>query len=266
MSHTLEKLGPKHFRCTVCHQEWQAPSKAYCPGLPVIPYSRRGTLMDKTELKRRGYKTDVLPEVTCCYRLNNHHGDVYISLYDSTQCQKANQRKHRTVHYVDSLPWPVAWMSVIENLMRFGDGEFDRQKTTVWYTRCHEIASMAAELVHYTPDEIQQMAGETVICKFDRLQVVRMDWRMTRRHTNESMALVTALINTYLRWKAGQPLTDEEMERRAKIRAKIEAENLRREAEAKAKRDALFQGPNSLVPPDDGPAPRQRSLFGDITP
>lgn len=262
MSHTLEKLGPKHYRCTVCHQEWQSPSQAYCPGLPVIPRSQRGTLMDKTELKRRGYKTDNLPEVTCCYRLFTQHGDVYVDLYDSTQCEKAQQRKHRIVHYIDSLAWPVAWMSTIENLIRIKDESW-KQATADWYQRSHEIASMAAELVHYTPDEVRTMAGEIVIVKFDRLRLVRLDWRTTRRHSNDSTALTAELINAYKRWKSTQPLTEEEIARRALIRAQIEQDKRRSEAEAKARRDALFNGPNRLVPPLDGPAPQQRPLFED---
>lgn len=243
--HDIVKRGSKDYYCTVCRQSWTAPSKAYCPDMIVIPYDQRGRLMSKTELGKRGYKNgaDDLPEATCCYRMTTGNVDVlYVKLYDPELCTPKKQRKHKTVHYAESLHWPKAWFLFLEDIYQWQIENKKGEQARVWRSLCLEVARMTSPLLFFTPDEITAMAGETVEFKFP-LTPIRTQWNERNVSSEQAETLVDLLVYAYRdwQWKNRPPLTEEQHEQR----------RLKQEARERAERYALEQMRAKLFEPPD---------------
>lgn len=196
--HDIVKRGSKDFYCTVCRQEWTAPSKAHCPRMPVISYAQRGTLMSQTELGKRGYKNSLsdLPKSTCCYRmLTRRMDDIYVKLYDPAECTlKAPSKRPRLVQWIDSLHWPKAWLPFLEDLSqwRYGHNPGNAEYTREWRQRCLDIVRMASAIHCFTEDELIQLGEGYVVLKFS-LTAIRREWEdrgISRRHANDLTELM----------------------------------------------------------------------------
>lgn len=253
--HDLIKRGPKHWECTVCGQEWQSESKAYCPRIPVIAFSERGALRSKTELSKLGHKTDRLPRATVCYRMNDANNDVqYVSLYDPSTLERKRQRPHRVVHYIEALYWPVAWMDVFTHLNEDEQERGDSMPVREWEVRVRPLAGMASSLLFYTREEIEAFAGVTIEFKLP-VMPVRVSWPDVGTANKQLMDLIKQLQSCYRTWKY-PPMTDDEwtaFKENAAIKARralgILQQEMAQNAEARA----------PLV--DDGPTPVQQKLF-----
>lgn len=263
MSHTLEKLGPKRYRCTVCHQEWQSQAKSYCPRIPVISFGDRGPLRSKTELDKLGYKTDNLPRAEVCYRMVDGRNDVmYVKLYDPATLPRKRQNPRREVHYVEVLYWPVAWMDVFASLHELGemmaDGEAMPHRE--WLECIRPVGQMASTLLVFTREEIERMAGEVIAFRLPVLPV-RTRWPNVGTANTQLEALYNRLKNEYLNWRY-PPWTDEQWKAH---RLETEEKN-RRAWEFTYKEHLERQGWAGVTrPTDDYALPVQRSLFKEDT-
>lgn len=254
--HELIKLGAKHYKCTVCGQEWQSQTKAYCPRIPVIEFRERGNLRSKTELDKLGYKVDKLPRATVCYRMNDANNDVqYVKLYDPSSLERKRQNLRRVVHYVEELYWPVAWMDVFTFLRQDEQDIGAPMSAREWNERVRPIASMASSLLFYSREEIEAFAGETIEFKLPVLPV-RVSWPNVGTANKQLDDLIKRLVSCYLNWKH-PPMTDEEWKvfrEESAAKAKRAFEFLRQEM---AQNAPLIRTP--LI--DDGLTPVQQALF-----
>lgn len=266
MSHDIVKRGSKRYECTVCGQEWTFPSKAHCPGMKVIAYADRGALMSKTELDKRGYKASGLPKSECCYRMTTAQIDVlYVKLYDPAKCTRKKERKHKLVHYVDVLHWPVAWMSFLESLGTWHEdhrneyGALTWERRHEWQEKCLEMARMASALLAFTPEDISQLHEETIEFQFP-LTAIRTHWQDHGLALAQAEQLIELLLSRYreYKWRNRPPLTEEEWEQ---IRLKTEAYEREQQAIRDERRAKLFEGITRMTPDEDLPPAVQRSLF-----
>lgn len=258
--HDLIKRGSKDFYCTVCKQEWTVPSKAHCPGMVVIRYDQRGRLMSKTELDKRGYKTNVLPEPTCLYRMTTGNVDVfYVKLYDPELCTPKKVRKHKTLHYVESLHWPKAWFLFIETVQQWENENKKGEQSRVWRSMCLELARMASPALFFTPEEITAFAGETVEFKFP-LTPIRTQWTDREASVKQAEELVDLLLYSYREWKWNNrpPLTEEQIEQR---RLKQEARERTEQYALAQLRAGLFELPAWVTSQETQPPAIQQPLF-----
>lgn len=265
MSHQLVKRGSKSYECTVCGQHWTQPSKAHCPGLPVIAWSQRGTLMSQTELSQRGYRINTAPTPSACYRSQDYnHNTIYVWLYDSTQCERKRETKRlKIIQHVDTLQWPRIWMSALDRYNEFVDMATEQAQKVIarepefyrdemFQSIVRDIAERASCLV-FSP-EIE----DTIILKIP-LTGIRRAYGEGWNRVLDMHKLVASLMRAYKEymWHNRPPLTDEQ---KSAIAAKQEAytqEQARLDAERRA---ALFDFPRTLVD-HSGDTPVQRSLF-----
>lgn len=267
MSHTLIQRGPKDWYCSDCHQSWQSPTKAYCPGVPVIAYKDKGGLMSKTEMDKRGYKTDRLPPpAPCVFRMTDGRNDVqYVKLYDPSLCPRKKEVKHRLVHYVDHLAWPKAWLPFLEALVAWRDDHRERETFEMrneWDDLSFSLARQTSCLLAFTHEEIAAL-GETVMFTFDLMPIRTRYERRKSPDFRQCQDLIEVLLKAYHRWWWANRSPDEIETQGIEAAARTE----RREAEMRANNRALREGLFPLVPrvtwAEDAPPPVQLSLFED---
>lgn len=279
MTHTLIQRGPKDWYCSVCRQQWTSPSKAWCPGVPVIAYKDRGPLMSQTEMDKRGYKTDALPISTCCYRMNTKHAEVlYVPLYDPSGCARKKVVKRKLVHYVDALHWPLAWMPFLERLVAWKDEHMGRKTETAqtveeagieadarwerlqeWHDLCFEVARMTSCLLVFTADEVAAL-GDTVTFTFD-LMPIRLTWESRSPSIRQRDDLIDMLLGRYRGWRYASRSPDEiaaQQTAAAEITARRVAEQRAEEAVRRAK---LFEPVEWMTQDEALPPAVQKPLF-----
>lgn len=259
--HELVRRSAKDYYCTVCRQEWTYKSEAYCPGMPVIVWATRGTLMSQTELGQRGYKNtpEDLPEPTCCYRSSGYnHAVVYTYLYDSDQCvRKKETGRARVIKYIESLHWPNAWLPFLEDLSEWAYAHDYRNPNHAreWQLWCLEIVRMASAIHCFTEDELMAFGEDYVVLTFS-LTAIRTHW--TDRSTSMSQAdtLTEQLLRAYRKQREPVPLSEVAIEVNTRIKQA-------REKREQAIRERGVQVlPKWIIPPLEsvGPA-KQQSLF-----
>jgi hypothetical protein len=260
MTHELIKRGAKDYYCTKCDQQWTFESKAHCPNMQVIAYRDRGPLMSKTELDKRGYKTDALPHATCCYRMNDANNNVlYVKLYEPSQCALKKTRKHKVLHYIDSLHWPKSWGTILETVQQW-DSEHKRgEHIRAWRQICLDTARLVSPLLAFTPDEITALGGEAIEFKFPLIPV-RTEWPDRDVSFKQAQDLIDLLLSRYSDWKWQNrpPLTEAEMEAR---RIKQEERNRRGLQIVNQELKERYALPDWVTAPNDQPPAKQQSLF-----
>jgi hypothetical protein len=267
MSHQIVKRGAKDYTCSVCNQHWTIPSKAHCPGLPVVPFSKRGTWMSQTELDHRGYRIKALPEPIACYRTAVDHSVVYVWLYDPVLCERKRESKRlKVLHYVDTLQWPTMWLDAFERAIEYRDLLDERAQRAIahdplnyrdpaWQLIVRDIAERASSLVFFAADEL----GETVTLSIP-LSGVRRQWSENWHRQSDMHKLVSSLERAYKehQWKTRPRLSDEQLQALEDKRIAHEREREAQESERRAK---LFEFSRHLVPDTPLTPAIQRELF-----
>lgn len=270
MTHQLIKRGPKQWSCEVCHQSWTYESKAWCPGVPIIAYKNRGTLMSKTELGKRGYKNGDadLPPSPCSYRMNTAKNDVlYVKLYDPAQCTLKRPVKHKVVHHVDHLAWPKAWLPFLEALIDWKDehhnerGQRAMDYDRAWQAQCLEVARQASSLLCFDSDDMAALGEETVTFTF-ALSSLRTRYEDHGIGPAEAQGLIELLLGRYqdYKWRTRPPLTAEEIAAQAARRAEDEWTWNEQYAARRAKQ---FEPPAWMTDEAALPPPVQLPMFGE---
>jgi hypothetical protein len=274
MSHNIIKRGTKDFYCSVCHQQWTAPSKAHCPQLPVIAFSHRGTWMSQTELNHRGYRTKTLPEPIACYRTSDtNHSVVYVWLYDPALCErKTPTTRLRTLLYVDNLQWPVSWLTVFEKSIEYRDMLDEKAQRALdhdpqqyrdprWQSIAREIAECASSLVFFSQDEAALLVGEMIPLSFPLL-AIRRQWADGWHRQTDMHKVVQSLEKAYKehQWRMRPRLSEDQLQELTLKREARTQEMIVKEAERRAR---LFDLPDWITLHDRlGPA-KQKGLFGE---
>ncbi len=274
MSHQIIKRGTKDFYCAVCRQQWTAPSKAHCPRLPVIAFSQRGTWASQTELSHRGYRVKTLPEPIACYRSSDsNHSVIYVWLYDPALCErKKPTTRLRTLLYVDSLQWPISWLTTFERSLEYRDmldekaqhaldNEPQTYRDPMWQSIAREIAECASSLVFFSQDELTTLCGDMALLSFPLLGI-RRQWADNWHRQTDMHKAVQSLEKAYKehKWRSRPRLSEDQLQELSLKREQRTQEMIVKEAERRAR---LFDPPDWITPHDRlGPA-QQRGLFGD---
>lgn len=271
MTHQLIKRGPRDWYCEICHQSWTSESKAWCPGVPIISYANRGGLMSKTELGKRGFKNGNadLPPSPCSYRMNTAKNDVlYVKLYDPTQCTPKRIVKHKVVHHVDHLAFPVRWFPFLDEMTVWRRDHLNEKGILAWtvqrawYEKCIEMARMVSPLLFYTRADIEALAGEVADFVFP-LSPIRAQWEMRGPSVDQAEALIDLLTACHRNWVWDHrpPPTEDELEARRLKRERHDRESAERLAEFNARKydlPAWMTQDEAALPP-----PVQLSMFGE---
>jgi hypothetical protein len=259
--HDLVRRGSKDYYCTVCRQSWTYKSDAHCPGIPVIPYNERGTLMSRVELGQRGYKNDpeYLPKPKGVYRTTSGHNYVvvYAFLYDSEQCVRKEPKRKTVIQYIESLHWPKAWLPFLEDISQWAYNHDRRNPNHVreWQQRFAEVVRMASAIHRFTEDELKQFGEDYVVLTFS-LTAIRAHWTESSTSIQQADMLMERLLQAYRGQREAKPLSDVAIEVNRRLKA------ARENQERIVREKGLRVAPDYLLPPPQSEKPaKQQAMF-----